>query len=252
MGFDDSPQLGEIGAMNLPPLRAADIRLTVVMPAYNEESTLRGIVGRVLERPETAELVLVDDCSKDRTREIMRELASEDPRIRLVFHEQNQGKGAALHSGFAAASGNVILIQDADLEYDPNDYERLLSPIRKGVADVVFGNRFGGEEARVHLYWHRLGNGFLTNLSNMFTNLNLSDMEVCYKVFRKEVLEAIRLEEKRFGFEPEVTARVARLHARIYEVPVNYYGRSYEEGKKIGWKDGVRALYVILKHGLFR
>lgn len=238
--------------MNLPALRAEDIRLTVVMPAYNEEGTLRGIVARVLERPEPAELVIVDDCSKDRTREIMRSLATEDPRIRLVFHEVNMGKGAALHSGFAAATGNVVLIQDADLEYDPADYERLLSPIRKGVADVVFGNRFGGEEARVHLYWHRLGNGFLTHLSNMFTNLNLSDMEVCYKVFRKEVLDAIRLEEKRFGFEPEVTAKVARLHARIYEVPVNYYGRSYDEGKKIGWKDGVRALYVILKHGMGR
>jgi len=238
--------------MNLPILRAEDIRLSVVMPAYNEEATLREIVARVLERPEPFELVIVDDCSKDRTREVMRALASEDARIRLVFHEVNRGKGAALHSGFAAVSGNVILIQDADLEYDPADYDRLLSPIRKGVADAVFGNRFGGEESRVHLFWHRIGNGLLTTLSNMFTNLNLSDMEVCYKVFRKEVLQAIRLEEKRFGFEPEVTAKVARLGARIYEVPVNYYGRSYEEGKKIGWKDGVRALYVILKYGLGR
>lgn len=237
--------------MNLPVLRAEDIRLTVVMPAYNEEATLRAIVERVLERPEPSELVIVDDCSKDGTREIMRSLAADHSRIRLVFHEVNMGKGAALHSGFAAATGNVVLIQDADLEYDPSDYERLLSPIRKGVADVVFGNRFGGEEARVHLYWHRLGNGFLTNLSNMFTNLNLSDMEVCYKAFRKDVLDALHLEENRFGFEPEVTAKVARLHARIYEVPVNYYGRSYDEGKKIGWKDGVRALYVILKYGLW-
>lgn len=238
--------------MKLPTLGADDIRLTVVMPAYNEEATLRGIVERVLSRPESVELVIVDDCSKDGTREIMRALAADDPRIRLVFHEVNMGKGAALRSGFAAATGNVVLIQDADMEYDPADYERLLSPIRKGVADVVFGNRFGGEEARVHLYWHRLGNGFLTHLSNMFTNLNLSDMEVCYKVFRKEVLDAIQLEENRFGFEPEVTAKVARLHARIYEVPVNYYGRSYDEGKKIGWKDGVRALYVILKYGFGR
>jgi glycosyltransferase involved in cell wall biosynthesis len=238
--------------VKLPTLGADDIRLTVVMPAYNEEATLRGIVERVLSRPESVELVIVDDCSKDGTREIMRALAADDPRIRLVFHEVNMGKGAALRSGFAAATGNVVLIQDADMEYDPADYERLLSPIRKGVADVVFGNRFGGEEARVHLYWHRLGNGFLTHLSNMFTNLNLSDMEVCYKVFRKEVLDAIQLEENRFGFEPEVTAKVARLHARIYEVPVNYYGRSYDEGKKIGWKDGVRALYVILKYGFGR
>lgn len=236
--------------MNLPALPAQDIKLSVVMPAYNEQATLRQIVERVLDRPEPAELVLVDDCSKDGTREIMRALAAENPKVRLVFHEVNKGKGAALHSGFAAATGNVVLIQDADLEYDPADYERLLSPIRKGVADVVFGNRFGGEEARVHLYWHRLGNGFLTQLSNMFTNLNLSDMEVCYKVFRKEVLDSIELVEKRFGFEPEVTAKVARLRARIYEVPVNYYGRSYDEGKKIGWKDGVRALYVILKYGI--
>lgn len=245
-------KVNELDHMNLNKLRSEDIRLTVVMPAYNEEATLRSIVGRVLQRSETAELVLVDDCSKDRTRAIMGELAAEDPRVKLVFHENNKGKGAALHSGFAAATGNVVLIQDADLEYDPNDYDRLLSPIRKGVADVVFGNRFGGEEARVHLYWHRIGNGLLTTLSNMFTNLNLSDMEVCYKVFRKEVLDAIQLEEKRFGFEPEITAKVARVGARIYEVPVNYYGRSYEEGKKIGWKDGVRALYVILKYGLGR
>lgn len=236
--------------MELPTLRAEDIRLSVVMPAYNEEKTLETIVSRVLARPEVHELVLVDDCSKDRTREIMRDLAVREGRIRVVFHEVNQGKGAALHTGFAAASGNVVLIQDADLEYDPDDYPRLLSPLRKGVADVVFGNRFGGEEARVHLYWHRIGNGVLTTLSNMFTNLNLSDMEVCYKVFRKEVLDAIHLTEKRFGFEPEVTAKVARAGARIYEVPVNYYGRSYAEGKKIGWKDGVRAFYVIFKHGL--
>jgi len=235
--------------MKLPNLLADEIRLTVVMPAYNEEATLREIVSRVLERPEPSELVIVDDCSKDGTREVMRALAAEDSRIRLVFHEANAGKGAALHSGFAAATGNVILVQDADLEYDPADYTRLLSPIRKGVADVVFGNRFGGEEARVHLFWHRVGNGLLTLLSNMFTNLNLSDMEVCYKVFRKEVLEAITLTEKRFGFEPEVTAKVSRVGARIYEVPVNYYGRSYAEGKKIGWKDGVRAFYVILKYG---
>ncbi|MCB9496931.1 MAG: glycosyltransferase family 2 protein [Fibrobacteria bacterium] len=228
------------------------MRLTVVMPAYNEERTLAHIVERVLERPEVWELVIVDDCSKDGTRRVMEELASSEPRIRIAFHEVNKGKGAALHTGFAHARGNVVLIQDADLEYDPSDYERLLSPLRKGVADVVFGNRFGGEEARVHFFWHRVGNGLLTTLSNMFTNLNLSDMEVCYKVFRKEVLESIRLKENRFGFEPEVTAKVSRLGARIYEVPVNYYGRTYAEGKKIGWKDGVRAFYVILKYGIGR
>lgn len=237
--------------MELPTLRAEDIRLSVVMPAYNEEKTLETIVARVLARPEVHELVLVDDCSKDRTREIMRDLAGREGRIRVVFHEVNQGKGAALHTGFAAATGNVVLIQDADLEYDPDDYPRLLSPIAKGVAGAVFGNRFGGEEARVLFFWHSLGNRGLTLLSNMFTNLNLSDMEVCYKVFRKEVLDAIHLTEKRFGFEPEVTAKVARLGVPIYQVPISYYGRTYAEGKKIGLKDAVRAFYVIVKHGLF-
>jgi len=238
--------------MNLPALSAAEIRLSVVMPAYNEERTLRMIVARVLARPEPVELVIVDDCSSDGTREVMRELAASDPRIRLVFHEVNQGKGAALHSGFAAVTGNVVLVQDADLEYDPDDYPKLLSPIQKGVADAVFGNRFGGYESRVLFFWHSVGNRGLTLLSNMFTNLNLSDMEVCYKAFRKELLDAITLREKRFGFEPEVTAKVARLGARIYEVPISYYGRTYAEGKKIGMRDALRAFWVILKYGFVR
>lgn len=236
--------------MNLPALKSDDIRLSIVMPAYNEARTLRVIVERVLARPEPAELVIVDDCSTDGTRDVMRELAASDPRIRLVFHERNMGKGAALHSGFAAVTGNVVLVQDADLEYDPDDYPRLLSPIRKGVADAVFGNRFGGSEARVLFFWHSVGNRLLTTLSNMFTNLNLSDMEVCYKAFRKEILDAIELKENRFGFEPEVTAKVARLGVRIYEVPVSYYGRTYAEGKKIGLKDAFRAFWVILKYGI--
>lgn len=238
--------------MILPALRAEDIRLSVVMPAYNEAKTLRVIVERVLARPEPYELVIVDDCSTDGTREVMRELAESLPRVRLVFHEKNMGKGAALHSGFAAVTGNVVMVQDADLEYDPDDYPRLLSPIQKGVADAVFGNRFGGNEARVLFFWHSIGNRGLTLLSNMFTNLNLSDMEVCYKVFRKEVLDAITLREKRFGFEPEVTAKVARLGLRIYEVPISYYGRTYAEGKKIGLKDAFRAFWVIVKYGVTR
>lgn len=236
--------------MRLPFLPPDEIRLSVVMPAFNEEASLRTIVERVLTRPEVWELIVVDDNSTDRTRAILEGLLRTDGRLVAVFHDSNQGKGAALRTGFGRVRGNLVLVQDADLEYDPADYERLLSPFRKGVADVVFGNRFGGEEARVHLFWHRIGNGLLTALSNMFTNLNLSDMEVCYKVFRKEVLDAIDIHEQRFGFEPEVTAKVARLGVRIYEVPVNYYGRSYTEGKKIGWKDGVRAFYVILKYGL--
>jgi glycosyltransferase involved in cell wall biosynthesis len=238
--------------MNLPALNPDDIRLSIVMPAYNEARTLRTIVARVLARPEPAELVIVDDCSTDGTRDVMRELAASEPRIRLVFHERNMGKGAALHSGFAAVTGNVVLVQDADLEYDPDDYPKLLAPIRKGVADAVFGNRFGGVESRVLFFWHSVGNRALTLLSNMFTNLNLSDMEVCYKAFRRELLDAITLSEKRFGFEPEVTAKVARLGVRIYEVPISYYGRTYAEGKKIGLKDAFRAFWVIVKHGVFK
>jgi glycosyltransferase involved in cell wall biosynthesis len=198
------------------------------------------------------ELVIVDDCSRDRTWEIALKLASGDPRIKLLRHEANKGKGAALHTGFAAATGNVVLIQDADMEYDPTEYPRLLAPIEKGVADVVYGDRFGGSERRVHLFWHRVGNGLLTLFSNMTTNLNLSDMETCYKVFRKDVLDRIHLAERRFGFEPEVTAKISRLQIRIYEIPISYYGRGYDEGKKIGLKDAFRAFWVILKYGVFR
>jgi glycosyltransferase involved in cell wall biosynthesis len=229
------------------------MKLSVVIPCYNEIDTIEAIVGKALAvpLPVERELMIVDDCSTDGTREYLRVLAREN--VRVVFHETNQGKGAALRSGFAQATGDIVLVQDADLEYDPEEYPRLLRPILEGKADVVYGSRFiGGDTHRVLYFWHSLGNKMLTFLSNMFTNLNLTDMEVCYKVFRREVLERITLVEDRFGFEPEVTAKVARLDVPIYEVGVSYYGRTYQEGKKIGWKDGVRAVYVILKYGLFR
>src|SRR5450432_248938 len=190
------------------------------MPAYNEAPTLASIVAKVLEQPSVRELLIVDDCSRDQTWEIAQELARANPKIKVLRHETNQGKGAALHTGFAAATGNVVLIQDADMEYDPGEYPRLIAPIEKGVADVVYGDRFGGSERRVHMFWHRVANGLLTLLSNMTTNLNLSDMETCYKVFRKDVLDRVRLTEKRFGFEPEVTAKISRLGIRIYEIPI--------------------------------
>lgn len=219
------------------------------MPMYNEEQTVALIVKEVLAQPVVTELVIVDDCSKDRSWEVLQELAKGDARIHPFRHEKNQGKGAAMRTGFSKVSGEVVIIQDADLEYDPSEYARLLEPIFQGRADVVFGSRFIGSQAhRVLYFWHYLGNKFLTTLSNMFTNLNLSDMETCYKVFRREVLQKITVEENRFGFEPEITAKVAGLGVRIYEVAISYHGRTYAEGKKIGWKDGVRAIYCILKY----
>jgi glycosyltransferase involved in cell wall biosynthesis len=228
-------------------------KLSIVIPVYNEAATIRTIVDTVKSvsiGPIEKELILVDDCSSDGTRQVLQAMQAEDPALKVLFHEVNQGKGAALRTGFGAATGDWVLIQDADLEYDPHEYPRLLSPLLVGRADVVFGSRFlGGGPHRVVYYWHYIGNRFLTTLSNMTTNLNLTDMEVCYKVFKREVIQSIPLKENRFGFEVEITAKVAKRHLKVYEVPISYYGRDYSEGKKIGWKDGFSALRCILKYG---
>jgi glycosyltransferase involved in cell wall biosynthesis len=229
------------------------MKLTVVIPVYNEVATIEKIVGlvRSVDVGMDNETILVDDCSSDGTREVLERMAREHGDLKVIHHEVNYGKGAALRTGFAAATGDVVLIQDADLEYDPNEYPQLLKPILDNRADVVFGSRFlGGGAHRVAFYWHYLGNRLLTTLSNMTTNLNLTDMEVCYKVFRREIIQRLNLRENRFGFEVEITAKVARSKARIYEVPISYYGRDYSEGKKIGWRDGVSALRCIVKYAL--
>lgn len=234
--------------VNIPPRC-----LGVVMPVYNEEATLHVIVERVLARPEVGELVMVNDCSKDGTWERMKQLVETDQRIRIFTHEVNMGKGAALRTGMEAVESDIVIIQDADLEYDPDEYPKLLAPILMNRADVVFGSRFlGSGTHRVLYYWHSVGNQFLTLLSNMCTNLNLTDMETCYKLFRREVVQKITIEENRFGFEPEITAKIAKLRVPLYEVAISYYGRTYEEGKKIGWRDGFRAIWCILKYNLFR
>ena len=230
------------------------MRLSVIIPVFNEATTIGRVLKVVLDRSEVNELVAVDDGSSDGTWEELQRIAAAHPeRVRVLRHERNMGKGAALNTGFAAAMGDIVLVQDADLEYDPGDYPRLLEPVLRGAADAVFGSRFiGGSSHRVLYFWHSLGNRFLTLLSNMVTDLNLTDMECGYKVFRRDLLQKITIEEPRFGFEPEIVAKVARSGARIYEVSVAYYGRTYAEGKKINWKDGVSAIRCILKYGLLR
>ncbi|MEI6787821.1 MAG: glycosyltransferase family 2 protein [bacterium] len=229
------------------------MKLSIVIPIYNEAATILELLDLVsaINVGLDKELVLIDDCSSDGTRDVLKKVAADHPEWRVLFHEVNRGKGAALRTGFAAATGDFVLIQDADLEYDPREYPILLRPLLENRADVVFGSRFqGGGPHRVCFFWHYLGNKFLTTLSNMMTNLNLTDMEVCYKVFRRDVIQKLTLREDRFGFEVEITAKVARAKCRIYEVPISYYGRSYEEGKKITWKDGFRALWCIIKYRL--
>src|SRR2546425_865596 len=229
------------------------MKLSVVMPVYNEHATLRTVVERVLSVTDIPlELICIDDGSHDGSREILGKLQDEHPQqVRMLLQPQNMGKGAALRLGIQKATGEFVIIQDADLEYDPHDYPRLLDPLIQGKADVVYGSRFlGSGPHRVLYFWHSMGNWLLTLLSNSLTNINLSDMETCYKVFRREVIQSIPIEEDRFGFEPEITVKVAKRHLRIYEVGISYWGRTYEEGKKIGWKDGLRALWCLVKYSL--
>jgi glycosyltransferase involved in cell wall biosynthesis len=253
-----------------PGVSGAKMRVSVVIAAYNEREFIEEILRRVLESGYTDEVIVVDDCSSDGTREFLQSLLDQKTsdqasppsnsaypgsldlaRIQIVFQDRNMGKGAALRRGFAEATGDILLIQDADLEYDPKDYPKLLEPILDGRADVVYGSRFGGGAQRVHFFWHYVGNKALTLLSDVVTNLKLTDMETCYKVFRREVIQGMRLKSNRFGFEPEVTVKMAKGKWRVYEVPISYAGRSYAEGKKITWRDGVVALYSILRYRFF-
>jgi glycosyltransferase involved in cell wall biosynthesis len=227
------------------------MKLSVIMPVYNERSTLRVVVERVLAVPQEVELICVDDGSRDGSREILAELQSQHSNLRVLLQPKNMGKGAALRRGIQEATGDYVIIQDADLEYDPAEYTNLLGLLIQGKADVVYGSRFlGGGPHRVLYFWHSVGNRALTLLSNCLTNINLSDMETCYKVFRREIVQAIPIEENRFGFEPEITVKIAKRRLRIYEVGISYWGRTYEEGKKIGWKDGVRCLWCLLKYSI--
>jgi len=227
------------------------MKLSIVIPVYNEKNTIKEIIKKVKAVDLNKEIVVVDDYSTDGTRDILRSMESEVDKI--IYHDKNQGKGAALRTGFSHITGDCVIVQDADLEYDPQEYHLLMQPILENKADVVYGSRFlSGHPHRVLYFWHYVGNRFLTLLSNMFTNLNLTDMETCYKMFKAEVIKDIKLEQDRFGFEPEITAKVARKKVRIYEVGISYYGRSYMEGKKINWKDGLKAIWCIIKYGLFK
>ena len=230
------------------------MKLSVVVPVYNEKRTILEVLHRIEKTPHEKEIIIVDDFSTDGTREILRDLHTSGrlPCARFLYQPVNQGKGAALRAGIAAATGDIVLVQDADLEYDPAEYGILIQPIVSGLADVVYGSRFLSAPHRVLFFWHSLGNRILTLLSNMFTDLNLTDMETCYKAFRREIFSKITIEEDRFGFEPEITAKIAKLRCRIYEVPISYFGRDYSEGKKITWKDGIAAFYFIAKYNLRR
>jgi glycosyltransferase involved in cell wall biosynthesis len=226
------------------------MRLSVIIPCFNEKATIRQIIEAVKAAPYAEkEIIVVDDCSRDGTREELKAVSGIVSQV--LYHDLNLGKGAALRTGIKAATGDVVIIQDADLEYDPNEYPSLVQPIERNEADVVYGSRFmGGRPHRVLYFWHRIGNAFLTLLSNMFTNMNLTDMETGYKAFRREIIQGIKIEEDRFGFEPEITAKIAKIRCRVYEVGITYHGRTYEQGKKVNWKDGVRALYCIVKYNL--
>ena len=231
------------------------MKLSIIIPAYNEDRTLEELIRKVKDvnlGQIKKEIIIVDDGSSDESIIILKEKI--EPIVdKVIYKKKNMGKGAAVKTGFENATGDFVIIQDADLEYDPDEYNRLLEPILEDKADVVYGSRFmGGRPHRIHMFWHQVGNNFLTTLSNMFTNLNLTDIETCYKLFRKGVIDSIKIEENRFGLEPELTAKVARGKWRVYEVGISYYGRSYQEGKKINWKDGFRAMYVILKYGIFK
>ena len=232
-------------------LGVSKVILSIIIPCFNESKTILSLIEAVKKSPvKNREIIIVDDGSKDGTKDILNQL--NDPEVRIIFHSKNKGKGAALRTGFNEAKGDICIVQDADLEYDPQEFPLVIQPILDGKADVVFGSRFqSGRPHRVVYFWHRVGNGLLTLMSNLFTDLNLSDMETCYKAFKREVIQSVNIKENRFGFEPEVTAKISKMDIRIYEVGISYYGRTYDEGKKIGWKDGVRAVYCILKYNLW-